>query len=248
MLDTNMSSKNILVTGATSGIGETITKQLAGMGATVFAIGRNKAKLEALRNEFGENLYPYEYDFMDLENIEDIFKYCKEKEIKLHGLVHCAGVAFNSVIKTNDISILEQTMRVNCFSLFELGKYFSMKKYSHDGSSLVAISSLASYTTDRGLSTYVASKAAVNATVKTMSKEFMRRKIRVNAILPANVDTPMFMAGVNQIEDFVEKAAVRQPLGFIEKEQIGYLAEFLISDNSKYMTGELVVISGGMEY
>lgn len=248
MLDTNMSSKNILVTGATSGIGETIAKQFAGMGATVFAIGRNKDKLEALRDEFGENLYPYEYDLMNLDNIEDIFGFCKENGLKLDGLIHCAGIAINSVIKANNVEDMEKTMRINCFALFELGKYFSMKKYSNDGASLVAISSIVSLNNDKGLSQYAASKAAVNSVVKTMSKEFIRRKLRVNAILPANVRTPMFMAGVNQIENYMETAEARQPLGFIDPEQIAYMAEFLLSDNSKYMTGELVVISGGMEY
>lgn len=248
MLDSAMNSKVVLVTGATSGIGEALTRQFAGLGATIVAIGRNHDKLKALQEEFPDKIFPFCYDLMDLDHIEDIFRYCKENGLKLNGLVHCAGVAHNSVIKANNIEEMEETMRINCFALFELGKYFSMKKYSVDGASLVAISSIVSLNHDKGLSQYAASKAAVNSVVKTMSKEFMRRKLRVNAILPANVRTPMFMAGIHQIENYMETAEARQPLGFIDPEQIGYMAEYLLSDNAKFMTGELVVISGGMEY
>ncbi len=248
MLDTSMNQKVILVTGATSGIGETLTKQFAENGARVIAIGRNQDKLNALKQEFPDYIYPFVYDLLDLENMEDIFCYCKDNGLQLDGLVHCAGIAINSVIKANNIEEMERTMRINCFALFELGKYFSMKKYSNDGASLIAISSIVSLNNDKGLSQYAASKAAVNSVIKTMSKEFMRRKLRVNAILPANVRTPMFMAGVHQIENYMETAEARQPLGFIDPEQIGYMAEFLMSDNAKFMTGELVVISGGMEY
>ncbi len=248
MLDTNMGKRVVLITGATSGIGETITLQFAKIGTKIIAVARNSRKLEAMQREYPDCIYPFEYDFMNLDNIEDIFVFCKENGLKLDGLIHCAGIAINSVIKANNVEDMEKTMRINCFALFELGKYFSMKKYSNDGASLVAISSIVSLNNDKGLSQYAASKAAVNSVVKTMSKEFMRRKLRVNAILPANVRTPMFMAGVNQIENYMETAEARQPLGFIDPEQIAYMAEFLLSDNSKYMTGELVVISGGMEY
>lgn len=248
MLDTNMKNKIILMTGATSGIGESMVRQFAIAGAKIIAIGRNKDKLEQLQQGFPNHIISFEYDLRDLENIEKIFLFCKEKNLKLDGLVHCAGVAFNSVIKANNIEEMEQTMRINCFAFFELGKYFSMKKYSENGASMVAISSIVSLNNDKGLSQYAASKAALNSVVKTMSKEFMRRKLRVNAILPANVKTPMFMAGIHQIENYMETAKERQPLGFIEPEQIGYLAEFLLSDNARFMTGELVVMSGGMEY
>lgn len=248
MLDTKMGSKVILVTGATSGIGSTIVKQFAKQEATIVAIGRDKERLGHLKCEYPDRVYTYEYDFMDLENIEKIFQFCMENGLKLDGLVHSAGIAINSVVKANNIVDMENTMRINCFSLFELGKYFSMKKYSNDNAAIVAISSIVSLNSDKGLSQYAASKAAVNSVVRTMAKEFIRRKLRVNAILPANVKTPMFMAGVHQIENYLETAELRQPLGFIDAENIAYLAEFLLSDNARYMTGELVVVSGGMDY
>lgn len=248
MLETNIENKTVLVTGATSGIGWAVAGRLATEGAKIVAVGRNKEKLAELEQKFPDRIYPYAYDLLDLEHIQEIFVFCREKGFKLDGLVHCAGIAINSVIRANDIEEMEETMRINCFAFMELGKYFSMKKYSHDGAALVAISSVEAFKNEKGLSQYAASKAALNSVVKTMSKEFMRRKIRVNAILPANVKTPMMMNIARQIENYLEMAEEWQPMGLIEPEYIAYLAEYLLSDCARYMTGELVVMSGGLEY
>lgn len=248
MLETYINSKTVLVTGATSGIGKAVTERFAFEGAKVVAIGRNKEKLEKLEQNFPDQVYPFSYDLLNLDHIEKIFAFCKEKGLKLDGLVHCAGIAINSVIRANDIEEMEETMRINCFAFMELGKYFSMKKYSSDGSCLVAISSIEALKNEKGLSQYGASKAALNSIVKTMAKEFMRRKIRVNAILPGNVKTQMLVNTARQIENYIEMAEERQPMGLIEPEYIAYLAEYLLSDFARFMTGELVVMSGGLEY
>lgn len=248
MLETNINSKTILVTGATSGIGRAVAERFATEGAKVVAVGRNREQLTKLEQKFPDRIYIFAYDLLDLEHIQEIFVFCKEKGFKLDGLVHCAGVAFNCVIRTNIIEEMEETMRLNCFAFIELGKYFSMKKYSNDGGALVAISSIETFTNEKGLSQYAASKSALNSVVKVMSKEFTKRKIRVNAILPASVKTPMLMDTAKQIENYMEMVEARQPLGLIEPEDIGYMAEYLLSDCARYMTGELVVMSGGLEY
>lgn len=248
MLETNIKSKTILVTGATSGIGEAVARRFASEEAAVIVTGRNKEKLAELEQQFPGRIYSFPFNLLHLEDMEEIFAFCREKELKLDGLVHCAGVAHNNVIRANDIKEMEETMWVNCFAFLELGKYFSMKKYSHDGSAIVAVSSVEALKNEKGLSQYAASKAALNSIIKTMSKEFMRRKIRVNAILPANVQTPMMEATASQIENYMDTAKERQPLGLIEPEYIGYLAEYLLSEQARFMTGELVVMSGGIEY
>lgn len=248
MLETNMNSKAILVTGATSGIGKAVAELFASEGAKVVAVGRNKERLRELEQKYPEQVYTIAYDLLNLDRIEEIFSFCKDNGFKLDGLVHCAGVVFNSVIRTNDIGEMEQTMRINCFAFMELGKYFSMKKYSNDGSSMVAISSIESLKNEKGLSQYASSKSALNSVVKVMAQEFARRKIRVNAILPAVVNTPMTMNTAKQIDNYLERAEATQPLGFLEPEYIGYLAEYLLSDYAKFMTGSLVVMSGGLEY
>lgn len=248
MIHNGLKNKNILITGATSGIGHEIACQLHGEGANLVLTGRNEEKLLAMQEKFQGDMVIVPYDLTNLEDIETLFFAAKEKLGKLDGMVHCAGMAENSIIKANDIKAIKRVMDLNAFSFLELGKYFSMKKYSTDGSAIIALSSIASLLNDPGMVQYSASKAALNAIVKTMAKEFIKRKIRVNAILPANVNTEMFTSGVDVIENFMEMALERQPIGIIETEQIAYLAEFLLSENAKYITGELLVISGGMVY
>lgn len=240
--------KVVLVTGATSGIGESIAEYLSSQGAAVVLVGRNTEKLNAMVENLGENTYGYTYDLLELEHVEDIFKFCRNKGLKLDGLVHCAGIVDNGAVKSNDIAKMQEIMTINCFSFFELGKFFSLKKYSNEGASLLAISSTASLRNDKGLSQYAASKAALNSSVVVMSKEFERRKIRVNAILPANVVTPMFKSVEDQVEGFEEKAERMQPLGLIEPLYIAYFAEFLLSERAKYITGSLMPITGGLGY
>lgn len=248
MLETDISGKIILVTGATSGIGRMVTERFAAEEAKVVAVGRNQKQLAELERRFPDRVYSFAYDLLDLEHIERMFTYCKDRGLKLDGLVHCAGLVANNVVRSNNIEEMEEIMCINCFAFMELGKYFSLKKYSNDGSSLVAISSTAALKNEKGLSQYSASKAALNSVVKTMSKEFMRRKLRVNAILPANVKTPMQVKTASQIENYMELLEERQPLGLIEPEYIAYMAEYLLSDLGRFMTGELVTISGGLEY
>lgn len=248
MICNSLKDKTYLITGATSGIGQKTAYMLAEQGCRLVLTGRNQAQLETMKKEIGCDTIVIPYDLKDLDHMEQIFLCCKENGIKLDGLIHSAGIAKNTIIRANEWKDLEEVMRVNCLSFIELGKYFGMKKYSNDGASVVAISSIASCLNDAGMVQYSASKAALNSTVKTMSKEFLKRKIRVNAILPANVNTELFLSGEEYIEDFMENALARQPLGIIEVEQVVYLVQFLLSDNSKYITGEWITMGGGMDY
>ena len=104
----------------------------------------------------------------------------------------------------------------------------------------MALSSMASYTSDSGMMAYAGAKSAINTAIKVVSKECAKRKIRANAVLPGMVFTPMTTDGT---DEYVKE---NQPFGFIEKEQVAYLIEFLLSDKSRYITGSEIPISGGI--
>lgn len=236
--------KNILVTGASSGIGAAVSKYLSEQEYFVILVARNEDKLKKIQGELhGESLI-VPYDFSELENIENIFYNCRNSELKLDGLVHCAGINNDIPIRANDVEVMQEVTTVNYFSFVELGKHFNKKKYSNDNASIVAISSSASISCGKGMCTYAASKAALNASVKVMGKEFLKRKQRVNAILPTFVDTPM-AARMNESLGDLEKKVAGQPLGLIEPEHIAYLTEFLLSDKSSYITGACIPVSAG---
>lgn len=236
--------KNVLVTGASSGIGEAVSRYLSQQQYYVILVARNENRLNKISTELENKSLVIPYDLNDLHGIESIFMTCKEKGLKLDGLVHCAGINNDIPISSNDIEIMEEVTRVNYYSFVELGKYFGKKKYSNDFSSIVAISSSAANACVKGMCTYSASKAALNASVKVMGKEFLKRKQRVNAIMPSFVDTPM-AENVDVQLGTLERKLEMQPLGMISPLQIAYLVEFLLSDKAQYITGACIPVSGG---
>lgn len=245
--------KNYIIVGATSGIGEACARLLADHDSNLVIVGRNKEKLKVLQSELSGNILPVCYDLNHLENLKSVYCVCKENRIKLDGMVYSAGVDGTWPIKVNSVAAMQQMMNVNCFAFVELGKYFYSKRYSNDGASIVAISSLASLTAEVGMAAYSASKAALNSVVKTMSKEFVRRKIRVNAVLPGGVNTPMAQQKgmlLDGLKSEDEAAAIReeQPLGMIPAAVIAEQVQYLLSDKAIYTTGELITISGGRTY
>ena len=240
----DLTGKSILVTGASSGIGKSIAKYLSEMGATVILVARSEERLNELSKTLPNNSFVCRYDLIDLENIEDIYKYIKGLDIKLDGFVHCAGLLKSLPLKVNDVQVMQEVMTVNYYSFIELMKYFSLKKYSNEGASAVVISSVTPLRPERGRLIYTASKGAINSSVAVLAKEVFHRKIRVNAILSAFVETEGYqkeMAMVN-LGDVVKES---QPLGFIDADYIAYLSGYLLSSYSKYMTGLCIPIDAG---
>ncbi len=237
-----MRGKNILITGASQGIGGKTAEYLSSRGARVILVARNEEKLRKIQNGLPEKSSIFVYDLLNLQEIENIFCYCVGQGIKLHGMVHCAGVNRDIPIKYNDVEFMQETMAVNYMAFVELGKFFMKKKYSVDGGSIVAISSSAASMLPPGMCTYASSKMALEASVKIMSKEFIKRRIRVNAIAPACVDTEMVeeapFVDTNQIEK-------NQPLGLIKPIYLSYLVEYLLSDKAKYITGATIPVFAG---
>lgn len=236
---------NVLITGASSGIGEAICRVLDKEENFLFLLARNEDKLaKAAECMKYAKVKTIAYDLTDLNNIESIFKEIASEGVKLDGLVHSAGLNRDVPIRSNDVEWMLEVMNTNVLSFIEMGKYFSKKKYSSDGAGIVAISSMASLQCAKGMCTYSVSKAGLNAAVKVMAKEFVKRKIRVNAILPNFVDTPMTAEARGYSSTNMEEF---QPLGMIKPEKIADLADFLLSEKASYITGALIPVSGGSD-
>ncbi|MBQ9610442.1 MAG: SDR family oxidoreductase [Lachnospiraceae bacterium] len=239
---------NYLITGATSGIGRECVARLIKNENYVVAVGRDEQKLELLTEEFKDNICTIKYDLSNITDIGKIFEVSRKRNIIYDGMVYAAGVDMLCPIKVNSIEKTRYVMDVNCFAFIEMGKYFYKKQFSKANSSIVAISSISSLTNDIGMMSYSASKAALNSVVKTMSKEFLNRKIRVNAVLPAGVDTAMANKKNELLKRTSDDIIKQQGLGLIPVAQIIDEIVFLLSDNAEYMTGELITISGGARY
>ncbi len=245
--------KNYMIIGATSGIGEACAKKLADDNNVLIVVGRNQKKLSDLQKSLKGHILPITYDLENIYDIKKIYEICFQKKIKLDGLIYSAGIDGTWPVKINPIDKMRQMMDVNCFAFVELAKHFYSKRNSNDGASIVAISSISSLTMEPGMMAYSASKAALNSVVKTMAKEFIRRKIRVNAVLPSGVMTGMTEEKgelIETVQGVVQslKHENVQSLGMISPEQVAEEVAFLLSDKTLYKTGELEVISGGKWY
>lgn len=237
--------KNIMITGASSGIGEATARYLNKQeDVLLILVARNKTKLQALSEEFGENVKYIQYDLNNIEGIENIFLKCKEWNVKLDGLVHCAGVSYDMPIRTMNMESATNIYNLHVFAFMELGKHFGKKKYSNDDASVVTMSSLGADILSKGMCAYSSSKAAVNSIIKIMGKEMLGRRIRVNAVAPAYVNTPM--VDEEMLEDRIKQGTWLQELGMIPVEQVVYLIDFLLSKKSSYITGAVIPISGGI--
>ncbi len=235
-------SKTILITGATSGIGRETARYLNELGYRLVLTGRDAKRLAAVADELnGQESYVLNLE--RLEEIPGLFAFLQEKQIRLDGMVHAAGIVSSMPIRFNQFETTDKEMKLHYYAFLELCKQFYSRKISNDGSSIVAISSISCYTKRKGFTPYVASKAAMNAAVSIASKEFLKRSIRVNALMPAYVDTRMNEG----LEELIDVQAV-QPMGLIPPREIAYAIAFLLSDQTRFITGSFLPISGGMEF
>lgn len=226
-------------------MGQAVTRLMYQQGATVLAVARSEEKLHTLAGELGERILVYPADLSELESVQGLFEFCKDNNLKLDGIVHCAGTAMTCPLRVNSIKKTEYLMRVNFESLVEICRFAASKRYTNDGASIVALSSTAALCGDKGLAVYSASKAALNTFVKSAAMELASRKIRINAIAPAMVRTPMYYNTIEEIPNMESVIKSAQPFGLIEPEAIADLAEFLMSEKARYITGSIIVVGAG---
>ncbi len=242
-----MQGKNILIVGASQGIGRGVAEFLLSVGANVILVARQKEKLQEIQYKCPDRVWIYQYDLNDLDHIEDIFLFIKKNDLKLDGMVYCAGEVYNCPIKLVSPKSVVNTYSVNVFGYAQMVRFFGLKKYSNVSSSIVAISSMAATKCEKSMSVYASSKAAMNAMTSTFAKEFVSKKIRVNAVAPATVDTSMYEQTLLNIENYEEYLLKNQPLGVIPVQQVVNLVYFLLSPQSEYITGTVIPISAGMD-
>lgn len=244
----DLSGKNILVTGASSGIGKGIAVYLSKLGANIAMVARNEERLLGTLAELAPGGHTYcSADLCDLEGIEKMMdRVCPDGK-KLNGLVHSAGISLTVPLQYLKISDLKNIMAVNFFSFVELSKQFSKKRYNDNGGSIVAISSISSRVPARGLTAYSASKGALESAVRAMSLELAAKNIRINAIAPGMIDTNIYddLKEIVNNSEFEAELKKRQFMGVGRPEDVAYAAAFLLSDQAKLVTGSTLVVDGG---
>lgn len=237
--------KKILVTGATSGIGLALCDFLLAKKCSVIAIGRDESKIKSLIENYDDALKFLSLDLTDYASYSKIFDDILAGD-KLDGFVHCAGIEETLPLTMYNPENIKKIFDINVFSGIELLRYFSKKKYSNEGCSVVFLSSVMGELGQPGKVGYCSTKSAILGVVKASALELAKRKFRINAISPGVVNTPMTQKLFSQIEDDnIQRIKEMHPLGIGEVEDIVPTITFLLSDYSKWITGQNIKIDGG---
>lgn len=244
-----LNDRIIAVTGASSGIGQATAIALSKAGAKVACCGRNAEKLERVRSSLsGSGHASYVFDSNELSTIEDTVALIVKEMGRLSGLVHAAGVSSVQLLRDIDFHSVEEMFRINYLAFMAFAQAVCRKTNHTAGqTSIVGISSLAALSPDPGLSAYASSKAALNASIAALGREYASRGIRFNAVCPSYVNTPMnqgMKANIGE-DAFNERIKKSMPLGMIEPEDIAASVIFLLSDTSRRITGTALTIDSG---
>jgi NAD(P)-dependent dehydrogenase (short-subunit alcohol dehydrogenase family) len=246
MKDTNFSlaDKTFLVTGATSGIGFEICKQIVAAGGNFIGVGRNIAALQNYID--AKKLALSKAVKVDLVDLENIHLLVSALTIKIDGFVHSAGIAHVSPMHFFDYSDYERIRKINLDCVLVLFSELLKKKKIKKQASVVFISSISAIRGAKGNGLYAITKSALDTIGKVYANELSSKQIRVNSLQPGMVQTEMSMQAENILsKEIIATDRAKYPLGYGEVKDIALPVIFLLSNASKWITGQSIVIDGG---
>ena len=240
----NLNNKNIIVTGASGGIGSAIVEKLYENGVNILATGTRIEKLEELKVRFNK-IKILKFDISQHEKIEEFINNATEE---LGGSLDC--VVNNAGITKDNLTIrmsLEEWTKVidlNLTSTFLMCKYSLKKMLKNKSGKIINITSVVGHTGNAGQANYTASKAGIVAMSKSLAIEYAKKNINVNCISPGFISTAM----TDQINEKHKEAIVAKiPSNRLGKPvDIANAVIFLSSDQSDYINGETIHVNGGM--
>ena len=243
----SLEGKTILVTGGSSGIGKCTAIEASKLGATIVITARDEQRLRETFNSLeGVNSREHKQIIADLTNDAQM-NFLIENIPQIDGVVLCAGKGLTLPIQFASRDKFDDVFKINFFAPVELLRLLFKKKKLNKGASAVLLASLGgTQIFSGGNGVYGASKAALNTVMKFAAKEFAVRKVRVNSICPGMVDTPLIHRGTVS-EEQLEEDKKKYPLGRYGKpEDIAYAAIYLLSDASSWVTGQSMILDGGI--
>jgi len=244
----SLENKNILITGASSGIGRQCAITFSQLGANIILIARNKERLKETYNKLDKgNHLIISQDITEYDKLEQIIKYSVEKVGRISGFVHSAGIEMTLPLRSMQPSYYEKMFSVNVIAGFELAKIISKKKYiNKERASFVFISSVMGILGQPGKIAYCSSKGALISGIRAMALELAKKNIRANCILPGVVETEMSNEMFQKLSEESKKSILEMhPLGLGKPEDIANACAFLLSDASRWITGTNLIVDGG---
>lgn len=238
----SLEGKTILVTGASSGIGKATAIECSKQGATVLLLGRNLERLKQAMEECqGTGHSIVQFDLSDIDNIPNLLGMLPD----LDGVVHSAGVNTKYLVKNVNREKIDELLHTNYYAPALITQILLKNKKLRKNASMVFISSISASYASVSNALYASSKAALNAFVRCLAMEIAPRGMRANVIQPGVIETPILQAYAmtDELQDFKKSCPLGHPG---EPTDIALGCVYLLSEASKFATGTILTIDGGL--
>ena len=240
----NLEKKNIIVTGASGGIGNAIIKRLSEAGANILASGTRVEKLEQLKKNF-DNIKILKFDISQSDKIEEFIENAtNELGGSLDGIVNNAGITQDNLAIRMNLDEWQKVININLTSTFLMSKFAIKKMLKNKSGKIVNITSVVGHTGNLGQANYTASKAGIVAMSKSLAIEYAKKNININCISPGFIKTAMTDKIDEKFKEIIISKIPSARLG--EPDDIANAVLFLSSDQSNYINGETLHVNGGM--
>ena len=240
----NLENKNIIVTGASGGIGNAIIKKLNEAGANILASGTRIEKLEELKKKY-EKIKILKFDISQSEKIEEFIESAtNELGGSLGGMINNAGITQDNLAIRMSLEEWQKVININLTSTFLLSKFAIKKMLKNKSGKIVNITSVVGHTGNLGQANYTASKAGIVAMSKSLAIEYAKKNININCISPGFIKTAMTDKIDEKFKEVIISKIPSARLG--EPDDIANAVLFLSSDQSDYINGETIHVNGGM--
>ena len=240
----NLENKKVIITGATGGIGDAITKSFVDNNAKVLATGTNKDKLNQLSNTYN-NILTLRFDISKHEEIE---KFLDDASNMLGGnpdiLVNNAGITRDNLSLRMSEKEWKEVLNLNLTSTFLICKYSLKKMLKNKYGKIVNITSVVGHTGNVGQANYAASKSGIIGFTKSLALEYAKKNININCISPGFIETNMTAKIDPKFKELIISKIPSNRLG--APEDVANVVMFLSSDLANYITGETIHVNGGM--
>ncbi len=240
----DLKNKNIIVTGASGGIGNSIIKKLSEAGANILASGTNVEKLDKLKNQF-EKIKILKFDISHANKIEEFIENAtQELGGNLDCIVNNAGITQDNLAIRMSLEEWQKVIDINLTSTFLMSKFAIKKMLKNKSGKIINITSVVGHTGNLGQANYTASKAGIIAMSKSLAIEYAKKNINVNCISPGFIKTAMTDKIDEKFKEIIISKIPSARLG--EADDIANAVLFLSSNQSSYINGETLHVNGGM--